>query len=140
MDLPLLGEDPELPALRRADRTEVAAVERDDQVRIEPIREHGDRRVDRSEWEVPVALDEVGDEGPVVGVRGFDIEVAQAPDECGLTTRAKAPFGKPGDLGDDERRDDEVQVPPTKDRGTCGVTRIPSVDRGEQWTRVKDRG
>lgn len=118
----------------------MAAVERDDQVRVEPIREDGDRSIDRSEREVRVALDEVRDERPVVGVRRFDIEVAQAPDECGLTARAQATFGKPGDLGDDEGWDDKVQVTPAQDLGTCGVGLIPPVDRGEKWTRVNDRG
>jgi hypothetical protein len=73
-------------------------------------------------------------------VRGFDVEVAQAPDEQGLAARAQASCGKPGNLRDDERGDDEVQVTPTQDLGTCGVTRIPPVDRGEKRARVNDRG
>ena len=118
----------------------MASVEGDDQVRVEPVCEDHDRCVDGPEREVAVAIDEVGDDRPVIGVRGFDVEAAQAPDERRLAARAQASCGKPGDLGDDERGDDQVQVTPTQDLGTGRVIRIPPIDRGEKRARVNDRG
>ena len=118
----------------------MAAVERHDQIGLQPVGENDDRGVDRSEWEVGVPLDQVGDHRPIIGVWGFDVEAVQAADERGLPAHTQARSGEPGDLGDDKRRDDELQVTPTENLGTGGVIRIPPVERGEKRARVNDRG
>lgn len=118
----------------------MAAVERHDQIGLKPVGEHDDGGIDRADREVGVSLDQVGDHGPVIGVRGFDVEFVQPADERGFPARTQARRGEPGDLGDDQRRDDELQVSPTEYPGTGDVIGIPPVERGEERARVNDRG
>ena len=118
----------------------MAAVEGDDQVRVEPIRQNGDRGIHRPQWEVRVALDEVGDEGPILQGGRLDLERAQASRERGLAAWPKAQSSEVGNLGDDEGRDDEVQITPAKHLGASDVIGIPAVERRQQWPGINDRG
>jgi hypothetical protein len=54
------------------------AIERDDQICAEPVGQDGDRCVNRSEREICIALDEVGDDWPVDGQGCVDLETDQA--------------------------------------------------------------
>ena len=117
----------------------MAPVEGDDQVRVEPVGKNDDRGVDGPEREVAVPLDEVGDQRPVLWVRILDAEPGQAPYERSLAAWPEAQSCEMGNLGDDQGRDDEVQIPPAKHLGASDVIGIPPVERRQQWAGVKDR-
>lgn len=114
-------------------------VQGDDHVRLESISEDDDRGVYRPEREVAIPLDEVGYQRPIVGMRIFHAEPAQASYECSLAAWSKAQSCEMGNLGDYQGRDDEVQVPPAKHVGASDVIGIPPVERRQQRPGVKDR-
>ena len=92
----------------RVDNTEVAPIERRHFGGVEPLR--GDHRgVDGTERQVAVFGDELGDADRVAGVQRLDREAAagQIPQEADLSFPAETRLDQVGDLGDDERRDDE---------------------------------
>ncbi len=65
----------------RPDDREVAAVERDDHVRVQALREGDDRGVYSAKRKVTIGFDELGDAGPIRRFWRYDLGVLQALDE-----------------------------------------------------------
>jgi hypothetical protein len=93
----------------RGDDAEVAAIERRDFGGVEPFRRGDYRGVDSAERQVAVLGDQLRDADGVAGVQRLDREAAagEIAEEANLGLPAQPGFDQVGDLGDDERRDDE---------------------------------
>jgi hypothetical protein len=73
-----------------ADGAKVSLVERYYQIGTNPFGQGHDRRIDATEWEVRVALDQFGNPLPVIGMRILDIEAGETTQECGFRSGAHA--------------------------------------------------
>lgn len=96
----------------RLDGGEMAHVQGNHHVGAQPFCECSHRGIGASEREITVLLHEVGDARPILEGRSFDIETGEAAEKRGLGARSQAATHQIGDLGDDERRDDKVEVRP----------------------------
>ena len=68
----LIGEDSKGRAVQRPNRTEMATIERDDQIRIEAFSERHHRCVGAAERKIGVLIDKVSDPRPVISTRRVD--------------------------------------------------------------------
>ncbi len=88
---------------------EVTAVERRQSLDTEPLAGGHDRGVENAERQVTVLLEQIDDACPIEGLDRLDqnLAVTQGAGKRLLRRRADATTEEVGDLGDDERRDDQ---------------------------------
>jgi len=93
----------------RADDAEVAAVERRHFGGVEALRRGDHRGIDGAERQVAVLGDELCDADGVARVQRLDREAAggEVAEEADLRLPAQPSADQVGDLGDDERGEDE---------------------------------
>ena len=75
------------------DGSEMAAIQGDDEIGIEPLGKGHDGGVGTAQGELLVSLDKLGDSRPVFGLRGQDFEVRQAGEKSSFDTRSE-PFSQ----------------------------------------------
>jgi hypothetical protein len=125
----------------RADDAEVAAVEGRDFGGVEPLRRSDHRGVDGAERQIAVFGDELGNADRVARVQRLDREAAagEVAEEADLGLPAQARLDQVGDLGDDERGDDEWAGMGLQQLKAGGMMRVIGVDVGVERSGVYDQ-
>jgi hypothetical protein len=125
----------------RTDDAEVAAVERRHFGGVKPFRCRDHRSVDGAEWQVAVFGDELGDADRVAGMQRLDREAAtgEVAEEANLGLPAQPGCDQVGDLGDDERGDDEGARMGLEQLQAGGVVGVVGVDVGVKGPGVEDQ-
>ena len=126
--------------MSRADDREVTAVDGCDLGDPQALGRGDDRRIDRAQWQVAVARDELGDPEPVRGRDGFNGECAtrDVAEEADLGFGAEASREQVDDLGDDQGWHDQwagMSLEQVEGRRVLGVV---GVDIGIQRSGVDD--
>ena len=84
-----LGQEAKGFALLAPHCREVSAIERHDQIGVQPLGEGYHRRIDPTEGEVGVAVDELSDPCPIIALRATNIDADERFEEASLYARSK---------------------------------------------------
>ncbi len=88
----------------------MALVESHDQIRAQPISEHGNRSVRAAQGEIGIALDEPADLLPVLSDGSFDFERSEPAEERRLSWGPEPGADQVRRFGNDHRGYHELQV------------------------------
>jgi hypothetical protein len=127
--------------MSRAHDAEVATVEGRHFGGVKPLRCRDHRGVDSAERQVAVLRDELCDADGVAGMERLDCKVAsgEVAEEANLGLPAQPGCDQVGDLGDDERGDDEGARMGLEQLQAGGVVGVVGVDVGVEGPGVKDQ-
>jgi len=125
----------------RTDDAEVAAVERRHFGDVEPLRCRDHRGVDGAERQVSILGDELRDADGVAGMQRLDREAAagEVAEEANLGLPAQPGCDQVGDLGDDERGEDEGAWVGFEQLQAGRVVGVVGVDVGVEGPGVEDQ-
>jgi hypothetical protein len=127
--------------MARADDAEVAAIERRHFGDVEPLCCRDHRGVYGAERQIAVLGDELCDANGVTGMQRLDREAAagEIAEETNLRLPAKPGFDQVGNLGDDERGEDEGPRVGLEQLQAGGVVGVVGVDVGVERAGVEDQ-
>jgi len=127
--------------MSRADDTEVAAVEGCHFSGLKPLRCRDHRGVYGAERQVAVLGDELRDADGVAGMQRLDREAAagEVAEEANLGLPAQPGCDQVGDLGDDERGEDEGAWVGFEQLQAGGVVGVVGIDVGVEGAGVEDQ-
>jgi len=116
----------------------MSTVQGHNEVRSQPFGEYCDRRVCSAEREVAVFLDQSRDPIPFFNCRRFYLNRREAAKERGFCCWTEAFTDQIRNFGDNERRDDEVQIVSPEDLTATLMLLIIFVNSGVKRAGVND--
>jgi hypothetical protein len=103
-------QDAEGFGVARADGAEVAEVQGDNEVGVQPFGQGDYRCIGAAEREIRVLCDQGSDSGPVLGEGRLNVKLGKAGEEGGFRRWAKVFTGQVGGFGYNQRRNDQVEI------------------------------
>lgn len=108
--LDLIRQQPERPPVSHADRAEVSAVERHNDIGFQALRQHRRRCVRASQREVAVTFHQLCYSWPIVHAGCFHFDGRQTAEKLCLNCRTEPAAYKIGHFRDDQGRNYKLQV------------------------------
>jgi hypothetical protein len=117
-------------AVTRLDGSKVTAVERNHHAGAHPFSQGDHGRIRAAKWKVTVALDQICHSLPVVRSRSLDLQAGNSAKKGGFGAGSESRPNEVGCLGDDHRRNYELEITPPQDIDTTIVVCVIEVGGG----------
>ena len=116
----------------------MSAIERHDQIGVQPLGEGYHRRIDPTEGEVGVAVDELSDPCPIIALRATNIDADERFEEASLYARSKPGSDKIAGLGQHECRDHDPKPTTLQNVDTPVMILVIPIDRRVERPGIND--
>ena len=100
--------------MKRLHGEKVTAVQRDDKVGVEPLGDSNNGSIRSAQRKVSILLHELSHTAPIVTMRQLHLESLEPPNEACFSLGAQPVAHQVGNLRDNQRRDDQVEIPTLK--------------------------